>query len=368
MKRVIKYAALLFALVLAATIIGSCLTAGVAVVQMIADKSADGVENNRNSGNDIWYRDEEGDVVFLGIHFGNSGDVKSGSETYKGSEIDSLYLEGASGEVIVEAWENDYISVVYENIPEDYEIYNDNGTLIIELDGNFFSWGIAFTETPKIHVSVPAAKTLEQVEIDKGSGSAKISGLLADTLEVENGSGGLGISKVTVRELRVESGSGGVTISDATAQKSVFDSGSGSFIVKNSQTGETSMDTGSGFVNFENIVADNLVVDSGSGRVDVSGQLTGNCVFESGSGSLNVVVYGNMEDYNFRTDMGSGSFYLNGRKEDDTELNVKHAGADNLLVFDAGSGRVSLEFTEVQSSLEEVSEDAGNTSGENYDR
>ena len=342
MKQLIKYAALIFALILAASIIGGCLTAGVAVVKMIADKSEENVGNSRNEGNGIWYRDEDGDVVFLGINFGGSGEVKSGQETFSPSEIDSMYLEVGSGELVVTTWEKDEVSVVYENIPEEYEVYNDGGTLVIEREDSFVLWGISFKETPKVTVNVPKVMLIEEVEVDKGSGSAKMIGIQVEDLNVDNGSGGLGISDVWVKELSVDSGSGGVNISNVTAEKSVLHSGSGSFTVQNSTLGETSMDAGSGFVNFEDIIAKNLVVDSGSGRVNITGELTGNCVFEMGSGSLNVEIYGNEEDYNIRTDMGSGSFYLNGKKEEDN--NIEHNNADHLLVFDSGSGRVSVEF------------------------
>lgn len=358
MKRLIKYAALIFALILAASIIGGCLTAGVAIVRTIADKTGESAKDN--GVDDIWYRDEDGDVVFLGIHFGGSGEVKSGLETFIGSDISAMNIEVGSGELVVEAWDNNSISVEYENIPEDYEIFVDDETLIIERKDSFVFWGTSFKETPKIHVSVPVEKNFKEVEVDKGSGSAKIIGISVEDLNVDNGSGGLGISNVTAEKLYVDSGSGGVNISDIEAQKSVFNSGSGSFVVQNSSLGETSMDTGSGFVNLEKISAQNLVVDSGSGRVDVSGILTGNCVFESGSGSLNVIIFGEEKDYNIRTDMGSGSFYLNGDKEKDTH--IEHNGAKHLLVFDAGSGRVSVEFKEAPNDM------LGNAAGVNYDR
>ena len=366
MKRLIKYAALIFALVLAASIIGGCLTLGVSLVQGLYEEFSY-PEDMEGKDNSLWYQDEDGDIVFLGMHFVDNGEVKSGSETYVGSDIDSIYLEGTSGEVFLEAWENDFISVEYENIPEDYEIYNDNGTLTIELDGGVFFFGVSFTETPKIRVSVPANQTFEHVEVEKGSGSAKIIGLTADVLEVDNGSGGLGISNVSVEEIQVDSGSGGVNISNITSLKSVFNSGSGSFVVQDSNAGDTSMDTGSGFVNFENIIAENFVLDTGSGRVDVSGVLTGNCVFESGSGSLNVVIYGEEKDYNIRTDMGSGSFFLNGEKEKDTH--IEHDSAKHLLVFDAGSGRVSVKFEKEQGDgMQTFTGNEAQESGENYDR
>jgi len=352
MKQLIKYAALIFALILSASIIGGCLTAGVAVVRMIAEKAEENTDRNGNDGNNIWYRDEDGDVVFMGLHFGeSSGEVKSGTEQFAGADIHSLDLEVGSGELIIDVWENDFISVDYENIPVEYEIYEEDETLVIEKkDSINFIWNVSFQEKRKIHISVPAALVLERIDVDKGSGSAKLNGLLAEEIFMDNGSGSLGISGVTTKKLHVDSGSGGINISNTVAEKSVFYSGSGSFVVQDCELGETSMDSGSGFVNLENIVTKNLVLEAGSGRVDVSGNLTGNCMFESGSGSVNVVVFGKEENYNIRTDMGSGSFYLNGRKENDNQ--IEHADADHLLIFDAGSGRVSVEFQEKSNSFD----------------
>ena len=353
MKQLIKYAALLFALILSASIIGGCLTAGVAVVRMIAEKSEETAENNRNNGgNALWYRDEEGDVIFLGIHIGKeSGEVKSGTEQFEASSIDSLDIEVGSCGVLVEVWDKDYISVEYENIPVDYEFYEEDGALVIERkDSINFVWNISFSEKQQICISVPATQVYKRVDLDKGSGGGKLIGISAEEIFVDNGSGGVGISGVTAKKLHVDSGSGGVNISDTTAERSVFYSGSGSFIVQNCELGETAMDSGSGVVNLENIAAKNLVVDSGSGRVDVSGILTGNCMFESGSGSVNIVVYGEEEDYNIRTDMGSGSFYINGKKENDNH--IEHMGAEHLLVFDAGSGRVSVDFEQIPEKKE----------------
>ena len=352
MKQLIKYAALIFALILSASIIGGCLTAGVAVVRMIAEKAGETVDNNRNNGNDIWYRNEDGDVVFLGLTFGkSSGEVQSGTDDFDGIDINSLDIEVGSGELVIEVWEKDFVSVDYENIPVEYEIYVEDETLVIEKKDTInFIWNVSFTEKQIIRISVPASVVLERVDVDKGSGSGKLLSLSAEEIFVDNGSGGLGISNVTTKKLHVDSGSGGVNISDTAAEKSVFYSGSGSFVVQNCELGETSMDSGSGFVNLENVVAKNLVLEAGSGRVDVSGTLTGNCMFESGSGSVNVVVYGEEENYNIRTDMGSGSFYLNGKKENDNH--IEYDAADHLLVFDAGSGRVSVEFQEEYNSYD----------------
>ena len=349
MKQIIKYAALLFALILAASIIGGCLTLGVSLVHGIQDELSYRNEFDGEENNGIWYRDDNGDVIFLGMHFGSdSGEVKSGSEQFDAAEISSLDINVGSAELIVEVADSDVILVEYENIPVEYEFFIDDETLVIDREDSInFIWNVSFTETPKIHVSVPATQVFDKVNVDKGSGSAKLIGLLVEDCNIDNGSGGLGISNVTAEELSVDSGSGGVNISDTKAKKSVFDSGSGSFIVKNCELGVTSMDSGSGTVMMEDIIAKDMRTEAGSGRVEISGILTGKCSFESGSGSMNVVVYGNEEDYNYRTDMGSGSFYLNGKKAD-KNYNKDNKRAEYLLTFDPGSGRVSLEFDETK--------------------
>lgn len=301
MKQVIKYFSVGFALILAASIIGGCLTAGVEIVKAITENAEWQWGNN---GNGIWYREENGDVVFLGIRFGGNTEVKSGSEIYPASDIRAMRLEVSAGELLVEVWESEDISVVYENIPETYEIQNRQGVLEIERKEDIFIWNSMIEKTPKIKICVPATMKFEEIAVDSGSGSVKLS--------------------------------------DVSTEKFHVDTGSGPVTVENSYLGEASADTGSGLVNFEQITAEHMVVDSGSGRVNVAGYLSGNCVFDTGSGSVNVEIYGEAEEYDIRADVGSGSLYLNGDKVKDTT--IKHEDAENLLVFDTGSGRVSVEF------------------------
>ena len=355
MKKLIKYAALLFALVLAASIIGGSLALGFSLVQGIQDEFSYRTEFDDNENNSLWYCNEEGDIFFLGIHIGdNGGEVKSGSEQFAAADIVSVDINIGSADLIVEPWYGDTISIEYENVPVEYEFYVKDKTLVIERKDNIsFLWDVSFTKTPKIHLSVPASQGFETVNVDKGSGSAMLIDLVSNDINVDNGSGGLGISNAKSKKLSVDSGSGGVNISDSKAEKSVLNSGSGSLIVKNCELGMASVDSGSGFVNLEDIVAKNLMVDTGSGKVDISGILTGKCEFESGSGSLNVLVYGNEEDYNINTDMGSGSFYLNGRKKN-KDFDKEDKRAQYLLVFDVSSGRVSLDFADVPDTIAET--------------
>lgn len=363
MKQIIKYAAVVFALVLAASIIGGCLTAGVGVVRMLVDKTEEqsGTGRTENDNNGLWYRTEDGDVVVFGIHIGNSGDVKSGTETFESSDIKSLEMEDISGELIIEPWEQEYIEVKYEDIPEDYVIRNSGGVLLIENEVDFFLLNMSFAETPKIHIRIPVDSAFEDVLIDKGSGSMKLLGITADVVEIDSGSGAVTVSEVDTEEFYVNSGSGSVNVSEVNAesvsvdsgsgavvlskistQNMVLDSGSGSVTVKNSVTGETSVNTGSGFISFDEVTAENMTLDSGSGRVNYTGWLEGECVFETSSGSVNVEVYGEEEAYNIRADLGSGGLYINGEKTRDTD--IEYTDAEHLLIFDTGSGRVSVKF------------------------
>ena len=340
MKQVIKYAALIFALILAASIIGGCLSAGVVLVRNIADKTGDlSIEKTDNA---LWSWEEDGTLVF---HLGKktistgSGEVKSGTESFADYDITSMDIDVVSCDIIVEPWDNEYVSVEYQNIPVEYRIYEEGGILKIEVTDNInFIWN-NFTEKQEIRVYAPASVTYEKLDLEKTSGSSKITGM-----------------KVT--ELKVESVSGSTNISGITAEKSALKSTSGSVTVKDCALGDASLDSTSGTINFENVSAKNLVLDTTSGRVNYSGTLTGNSVFESTSGAINVVLDGKEEDYDLRVDMGSGSFYLNGKKENDNH--IEHDGARNVIVFDAGSGRVSVDF-------QETSGETGET-GENYDR
>ena len=365
MKRIIKYAAVAFALILAASIIGGCLTAGVAVVRKLVEKTADRetTEGGRTEAaeNGLWHRDENGDIIFMGIRFGNNGAVKSGSEEFAGKEISAMEIEGLSGELILEAWDGNTILVTYENIAEEYEIFQDGEVLKIQCDKGWLSINTSFNQLPKIHVQVPANQVLENVNVDKGSGSMKMTGITADSIQVDSGSGSVNISEVSgeelavesgsgsvkisgvaVKEFRVDSGSGSVTVEEVAAEKTVLDSGSGTVTVKNSSVGETRVDTGSGFVNFEEVDARDCSVESGSGRVNFLGALTGECKFDTSSGSVNLELYGEEEDYNIWADLGSGGLYINGDKVKDTD--IEYDDAENTLRFEAGSGRISIKF------------------------
>lgn len=376
MKKMMKYGAVIFALILATSIIGGCLTAGVAVIRMIVETTSldtDGERNeNADRDNSLWHEDENGNIIFMGMQFGGNQNVKSGTQEFAAEKVHSMDIESLSSELVIEPWDSDYISVDYENIAEEYEIYMDGGVLKIRCDQDWFVFGISVNGPSRIRVQVPADKVWENIVVDTGSGSMAMTRLEAENVEVDSGSGSVRMLEVNSEELYVDSGSGSVNIAQSSmkeckvssgsgsiklteviSEKAVLDNGSGSVTVKDSTLGETLTDTGSGSINFEEVTAEDLKVESGSGRVNFLGELYGNCEFDTSSGSINLEIYGEEENYNIRTDLGSGGLYINGAKERDTD--IKHSGADHLLVFDTGSGRVSIEFL----GSREIEQEAG---------
>lgn len=322
MKQLIKYCSVIFALLLAASIIGGCLMAGVNLVQNIIEETS--VPEEYPGDNSIWYRTEEGDVVFLGMHFGGSQGVMSGTfSEIDPDEVNRLNIESASGELVIEV--GDSYRVDYENIPDDYIIEVELGSLNVYREDKILVWGSVLQETPKIHITVPEGVTLDKVDVDSGSGAVRISEIATEVFWLDSGSGSVSISKVEAEDAR-------------------FNTGSGSLTIKESVLGDTEVDAGSGFITFDQVQASNLVVDSGSGRINFEGRLTGNCVFDTGSGSVNLDIYGAQEDYNIRAELGSGGLYINGKKVQITDM--EYDNARNLLIFDTGSGRVSIKYHE----------------------
>ena len=152
---------------------------------------------------------------------------------------------------------------------------------------------------------------------------------------------------VTSESFFVDGGSGSVTLKSVTTNEAGFDMGSGALHVSASELGALRLNSGSGGSEFKNVQAENMTVDSGSGRVIYKGVLTGNCIFDTGSGSVRLDIEGRKSDYNIRANVGSGGFYVDGKKEKTSGIGVTNYGtAIYTLVFNSGSGRVSVNFSE----------------------
>lgn len=313
MNKFIKYMAIVFAVVLSVGIIGSCVAALVAVVQGITRDADFDAEDATGA----FYHDEDGSLVIFGIRIGGMEDTVSFTKTFEGEEIKSISLNTGSGDIVIKT--GDAFEVVAENMPKSYKAEVKDGVLRVYKESRFrlFSFNF-FTPPQKLTVTVPEGFLAEEFYLDSGSGRVEVSGILTDRLVLDTGSGSVLLHQITAEHTKIHTGSGRVEVSDA-------------------ELGVTEVDTGSGAVLFSRVGTENFAIDSGSGRVSYEGTMTGNCIFDTGSGSVSVVLNAREGDYSITADMGSGNFYLNGRKMKDVDIRNGQAG--NRIVFDCGAGR-----------------------------
>lgn len=349
MKNIIKYCAVLFALLLAGTIITSCVNTGVLIVRAIAERDVGQIKIDGEVVFDIGdlieegaFEEVEGGIRLFGVQFGGSRETKSG--TFEVTEpVQEIQIDGVDGELEIVRGES--FCVIYENIPVDYTMEVKDGKLILKDESkNVFLVNFGQNNS-YMRLEIPESVKLTKLTVDNGSGKLTVSDVEAETLVLDGGSGSMSAGDVIVRKIVVDGGSGSVKLNRITAEESNFDMGSGSLAVSDSVLGKTRVDGGSGSCSFETVKANDMTVSSGSGRVVYKGELTGNCIFDSGSGSVRLDIYGSKADYSIRANLGSGGLYVDGKKEA-SGVYVSNRDAEHVLSFDTGSGRVSVNFSE----------------------
>lgn len=351
MKTVIKYCAILFALLLAGSIISGCVNAGVMVVRAIADKSGGEIKIDGEVvlDTDEWFSDESfgevnGGFRMFGIQFGGTRETKSGTYQVTGP-VHEIFVDGVPGEVEIKR--GNEFCVTYQNIPVEYRMEVRDGKLILKDESkSIVVIGINITEHPYLCLTVPENVELTKLTVDNGSGKLTVSNISPEKLELDGGSGSMTVMNAVVKSLLVDGGSGMVQLTNVTAETSNFDMGSGGFKVAEAALGSARLNSGSGSCVFEKTSAHNLSVDSGSGRVIYEGDLTGNCIFDSGSGIIRLFLAGKEEDYAIRASLGSGGLYINGNKEGRSGYYESRNNSVHSLIFNSGSGSVHVKFSE----------------------
>ena len=294
-ERIIKYAAITFAMLLSFGIIAGILTGVLAAAGMFS----------------------EGGTVF---------EMEQVDMTKEFSNVKNLKVDISFGKV--EIIEGDGFRVTATAIPSDCIIAVQNETLIVEREKDdlfevpFFNW----KQYKKAHIviEVPVGFVMHTAELEAGAGSFFVEKLSAENLILDTGSGSFVGKQLSARKTDMDTGSGNITIEDT-----VF--------------GELTLESGSGLVRMCEVTAHDVKFDSGSGSISIEGTLTGDCSFQTGSGRVDLLLYGDRKEYRILTDIGSGSFWLDGNriKEDTIDISAKHT-----LEFDMGSGSVSVEFKE----------------------
>ena len=294
-ERIVKYAAMAFAVLLSFGIIVGILTGVLSAAGMMSED----------------------------ISFFQAEQVKQEDITKEFSNVKNLKVDISFGKV--EIIEGHTFRVTATNIPADCVIALQNETLVVEKEDGvfvlpFFHW----KQNEKAHILIEVP-----------------SGFVAHTVELESGAGAFFVEKLSAENLILDTGSGSFVGKQLSATKTTMDTGSGNVTIEDATLGELTLESGSGLVRMREVTAHDVEFDSGSGSISIEGSLTGDCSFDTGSGRVDLLLYGDRKEYRILTELGSGSFWLDGNriKEDTIDISAKHT-----LDFDAGSGRVSVEF------------------------
>ncbi len=328
-QRVVKYCAIVFAVMLAVSIISLIIQAGVGVISglHLIDKM---------TGTSVFEEIEVTDDDFI-----------SYTKDFETAGIENLEIHNYYGTMVIKAGDTFHVEAV--NVPENFIAEVQNNTLYIGYEENpastvsfWFNWNNWNLNT-EITITVPESYIADQALINSGSGKITIDGVNADQLVVDSGSGSVTISNCETQWFDLDSGSGSVTASEIESVNAGFNSSSGSVKISDSDLGAVTFDSGSGSVTMEEVDITDFMLDSGSGRVKVSdGSIRGNITINSGSGYVTVVADGIIDLYDIDTDAGSGGIWINGEKKNDYEKDNK--GNEYNLTIDGGSGRVSVDL------------------------
>jgi hypothetical protein len=136
--------------------------------------------------------------------------------------------------------------------------------------------------------AVTTQGTAGNLVVDVGSGSVRVTRHTGDGL-IDTGSGGVEITGLRGDQLNVDTGSGSVRLSDVVVGTLLVDTGSGDVTATGVQADVVNVDTGSGSVELGlTHVPRDVTVDTGSGNVTftIPDGLNADVALETGSGSI----------------------------------------------------------------------------------
>ena len=211
--------------------------------------------------------------------------------------IKNLKVDFDYGEMTIKTGDVDEIKINAHNVIQERFKYNVNGdTMTVKYDRGFnISFFGGFSPDTKIEIIIPEDMAFEKVEIENGAGKMTLTGITADKLTVENGAGEMIVNSTTV-------------------------------------TGKLDIDGGVGAITVNNTVCGGIEADIGVGQLTFTGEVNGDGKIDSGVGAVYMTLYGNRDDYDFRTDNGIGKITTPG----------SNSGAKYTFKVSSGIGEVQI--------------------------
>lgn len=237
---------------------------------------------------------------------------------YGENEIQDFKIQAGVGELIIERWNGEEISISY---PKTYmKVKKEGNELSLEMKkrwygwfGNWRNWVGLLEEDEKsyqILVKIPKDYMFHEAEIETGAGTATIEWLAAFSISLETGAGEVEAGElIAAEEISIEAGVGETVVHNLRATAADFSIGVGELNIKGRVDGDISAECGVGELTMElsNAESDfNYDVTCGVGDVSVNGRNY------SGLGSSHREEHDAAYDFDISCGVGSIEVFLTG--------------------------------------------------------
>lgn len=281
-QKIIKYAAMAFAIFLAVGIITGIIGGVLALTGVISAVSDTNTESASGGGTMDFDKEFDG--------------------------ISNFHIKNGVGELSLVKGSGDKVRVTAMDVTKDFRASVISGDeLNITTKTNFwhiFNWGIKIHTKPRITVYLPENFEGKNVTIDAGAGNIKLEDLNCEKLDINAGVGNINGDSVKTQRLTVDGGVGEISMYGVTAEGSD--------------------------------------INAGVGNIRIQGALYGRNTVDAGVGDITLTLKGSTDDYNIKVDPGIGNIYIDGNKYGQMSWNNKTA--ENSFDIDGGVGNIHVDF------------------------
>lgn len=200
------------------------------------------------------------------------------------SDVEKLDINNRVGNLTVKAGESNGFRVEATNVSSDFKAKVRNGTLEIDepdFIGRFFGFNIGKSGSRRavITVYVPKGFTADRIKIDSGAGGVKLEDISVKNLNINAGVGDIYGRNITAGKVDIDGGVGNISFTEVDFSNVEVGGGVGNISIEGNITGKSEFDCGVGEVDIrltgkrEDYALD---IDAGLGSVRVNGDKVSN--------------------------------------------------------------------------------------------
>lgn len=220
-------------------------------------------------------------------------------------QIQCILIRAESCELTIEETERNFYGIIAENM-DGMQYFTEEDSLVIVAQKDQKSSGI----NSRLTLYIPRAAAIQTMEMELGAGRFCASNLITEYLDLE--------------------------------------SGAGNFILEGLKAGQAEIELGAGRLEIRDGEVTDLVIEAGMGDLSYQGSILGNVKAECAMGAIHLLVAGDEEAYNYRTECAAGSIQVGteGRNLSFGEHTWTNNGAMKGMELSCMMGRIEVGFYE----------------------